>query len=78
MTGASILTNQEQPSWRKPAGTGLILLLISVWAICVVALTPQIERLPFGVQIFVYAFAGIGWIAPLRPLLRWMETGVWR
>ncbi|MFL6858840.1 MAG: DUF2842 domain-containing protein, partial [Allosphingosinicella sp.] len=33
---------------------------------------PALAQLPF------YVAAGIVWILPLKPLLRWMETGKWR
>jgi hypothetical protein len=38
----------------------------------------RIATLPGIVQAMVYAFVGIIWIAPLKPLLRWMELGRWR
>lgn len=66
------------PSWRKPAGMFLILALIGAWAGIVVSLGGWIDMLPRLVQALVYAVAGIVWIAPLRPLLRWMETGRFR
>lgn len=66
------------PSWRKPFGTLMILLLIAVWAGLVLAASPLIERLHPLAQAPVYLVAGIVWIMPLKPLLRWMETGIWR
>ena len=63
------------PSWRKPVGMGLILLLILVWCIGVASLSIPIGRLPALVQAPIYAILGIAWIAPLKPLLRWMELG---
>jgi predicted membrane channel-forming protein YqfA (hemolysin III family) len=67
-----------QPSWRKPAGMFLILLLITVWAVIVASLSPWIGQLPALLQAIIYVFAGIVWILPLKPLLAWMETGRWR
>ena len=67
-----------QPSWRKPAGMGLILLLIAIWAILVASLAGAIGAMPWPVQAIFYLAAGIVWILPLKPLLRWMETGRWR
>lgn len=63
------------PSWRKPAGTFLILALIVFWAGLVDSQTGRIAALPRLVQALVYCVAGIVWIAPLKPLLRWMEVG---
>ncbi|HWI87025.1 MAG TPA: DUF2842 domain-containing protein [Sphingomonas sp.] len=67
-----------KPTWRKPAGMGLILLLILFWAGLVTSLGVQIARLPWPIEALVYCVAGIAWIAPLKPLLFWMEHGRWR
>jgi hypothetical protein len=67
-----------QPSWRKPAGIFLILALIAVWAVLVVTLFDLIQDLPWPLHAVYFVVAGIAWIAPLKPLLRWMETGRWR
>ena len=66
------------PSWRKPAGIGLILLLIAVWAVIVVTIADLIGDIAWPLQALFYLVAGIAWIAPLKPLLLWMETGRWR
>jgi hypothetical protein len=62
-----------RPSWRKPAGIGLILLLITFWAVIVASFAPLLEGLPWPVLALYYLVAGIVWILPLKPLLRWME-----
>ncbi len=64
-----------EPSWRKPAGVGLILLLIAVWAVIVVSASALIQGLPWPIHVLYYLIAGIVWILPLKPLLRWMEKG---
>jgi hypothetical protein len=66
------------PSWRKPAGMLAILALILVWVIAVASFSGPIGALPVLVQALIYVFLGIVWITPLKPLLRWMETGRWR
>jgi Protein of unknown function (DUF2842) len=68
----------EQPSWRKPAGMLMIMALIIGWSLIILALSPWIERLPFVLEMLIYLIAGIVWIFPLKPLLSWMETGQWR
>ncbi len=65
----------NEPSIRKPLGVGLILLIVFIWAILVASAAPWIGTLPGLVQAVVYLIAGIGWILPLGPVLRWMETG---
>ena len=67
-----------RPSWRKPAGMLIILALILQWAIAVVSLSPWVGGWPVLVQAIFYLVAGIVWILPLKPLLRWMELGRWR
>ena len=67
-----------EPSWRRPAAIAAILLLILVWAVLIATFAPQIGRLPILVQALFYLIVGIAWIVPLKPLLRWAETGRWR
>ena len=67
-----------EPSWRKPAGIFAILALITLWAVLIASLSRSIEQWPVLIQAFFYLIAGIAWILPLKPLLRWMETGRFR
>jgi hypothetical protein len=67
-----------EPNWRRPAGIAAILLLILIWAVLVATFAGQIGRLPILVQALFYLIVGIAWIAPLKPLLRWSQTGHWR
>ena len=64
-----------EPSWRKPAGIFAILLLIGLWAIMVSSLAGTVGNWSILAQSLFYLVAGIAWVFPLRPLLRWMETG---
>lgn len=66
------------PTWRKPFGIFVILGLIAVLAFFIGSFSEMVGRLPGWAQIPVYVIAGIIWIAPLKPLLQWMETGRWR
>lgn len=68
----------NEPSWRKPTGIFLILLLILVWAVIVATASSWIGDQHMLVQLLIYVVAGIVWIVPLKPLLAWMETGRWR
>ncbi len=67
-----------EPSIRKPLGVGLILAIVLVWSLIVAGLSPYIGRLPGWAEAIVYLVAGIVWIVPLGPVLKWMETGRWR
>ena len=66
------------PSWRKPAGVLLILVLIFVWCVAVASASSWLARLPRLAQALAYLVLGLVWIVPLKPLLRWMELGRWR
>jgi membrane protein YdbS with pleckstrin-like domain len=68
----------SSPSWRKPVGIAAILLLILFWAALVASLAGIVSNWPVLVQALFYLVMGIVWIIPLRPLLRWAETGRWR
>lgn len=67
-----------KPKWRNPAGIGLILLLIAAWSVVVAEASALIAGSPWPLQTTYYLIAGIAWVLPLKPLLRWMETGRWR
>ena len=64
-----------QPSSRKLAGLVLIMLLIVLWAAFVASLAPVVGIWPVLVQAPYYLVMGIAWIIPLKPLVRWMQTG---
>jgi hypothetical protein len=63
------------PNWRKPAGMLLILAIIVVWAALVASLSGVVGGWSWPAQLVFYVVAGMVWIAPLKPLLRWMESG---
>jgi Protein of unknown function (DUF2842) len=68
----------ERPTLRKPAGIFIILCMIGVLGWAIGTFDSVIGDLHFLIQAVIYLIAGIVWIAPLGPLLRWMETGKWR
>ena len=67
-----------EPSWRKPAGILLILVLIAAWAVLVASVAERLGDLPWPAEALLFLAAGTAWILPLKPLLRWIETGKWR
>ncbi|MCY7271248.1 MAG: DUF2842 domain-containing protein [Sphingomonas bacterium] len=68
----------NKPSWRTGAGVAGILLLIVLLAVLVASFSGEVGRWPVLLQSLFYLVIGIIWIAPLKPLLRWMETGRFR
>jgi len=66
------------PSSRKLFGIGLILLLIVLWAALVAAMARFVGGWPILVQAPFYLAVGLIWIVPLKPFVRWMQTGRFR
>jgi predicted membrane channel-forming protein YqfA (hemolysin III family) len=67
-----------EPSYRKLVGIVLILLLIVVWAAFVASLAQIVGRWPILIQAPFYLVMGLVWIIPLKPLVRWIQTGSFR
>jgi Protein of unknown function (DUF2842) len=67
-----------QPSPRKLAGIALIGAIILVWAAFVASLAPFVGKWPVLVQAPYYLVVGVVWAIPLKPLVRWTQTGSFR
>ena len=67
-----------EPTLRKPLGILMILVLIGVWVVVIASFSAQIGTLPIAAQGVIYLIAGVAWILPLGPVLKWMETGKFR
>lgn len=59
---------------RKFIGTALMLVFVIVYALVVMALAqPILTDASKLTQGLFYVIAGLSWILPLMPLIRWME-----
>jgi predicted membrane channel-forming protein YqfA (hemolysin III family) len=67
-----------EPSPRKLFGIALILLLIVVWAAFVASMARIVGGWPILLQAAFYLVMGLAWIVPLKPLVRWIQTGSFR
>jgi hypothetical protein len=72
------LKGADQPSWRKPVGALGIIFYVMIWVVVIATFSAEIGSLPIVVQLLIYVVLGVVWIAPLKPVLRWMELGSWR
>lgn len=70
--------SRTEPSSRKLVGIALIVLLIVVWAAFVASLARIVGSWPILVQAPFYLIIGIAWVLPLKPLVRWIQTGSFR
>jgi hypothetical protein len=58
---------------RKLIGTVALLLLVSVWGLLAMALAQSVLTDINGlVAAIYYVVAGLGWVLPAMPLVRWM------
>lgn len=66
---------RHEPNNRQLVGIFGIIAWIIVWAVIVASFSTTVGQWPVLVQALFYLFVGIVWITPLKPVLRWMETG---
>ncbi|HYZ47445.1 MAG TPA: DUF2842 domain-containing protein [Sphingomonas sp.] len=66
------------PAQRSVIGIFLVLGLIAAWAVIVASFAAEIGSLWFPAQIALYVVAGLVWIFPAMPIMRWIVTGRWR
>ena len=63
---------------RKFIGAILLLALVTVWSLGIMALSQSPALAGWfasgrTAQILFYAIAGMGWVLPAMPLIRWMQ-----
>jgi hypothetical protein len=59
---------------RKLIGAVLLLVLVIVWSLAGVAVAQApILRESRGWQMLFYFVAGLGWVLPAMPLIKWMS-----
>jgi hypothetical protein len=59
---------------RKLFGTVALLVLVVVWALVAMALAQSVLTDINGlVAALYYVVAGLGWVVPAMPLVRWMS-----
>ncbi len=59
---------------RKLIGAVALIVLVMAWALVAMALaqSPAIKANGF-VEVVYYVVAGLGWVLPAMPLVRWMQ-----
>lgn len=66
---------RHEPNNRQLVGIFGIIAWIIVWAVIVASFSTTVGNWPVLVQAIFYLVVGLVWITPLKPVLRWMETG---
>lgn len=61
---------------RKLIGTFALFALVIAWALVAMAVAqfPPIFNNPWVAGVY-YVVAGLGWVLPAMPLLKWMQKG---
>jgi Protein of unknown function (DUF2842) len=67
-----------EPSVRKLIGIAVIAAIIVVWATFIASLAPFVGKWPVLAQAPYYLLVGVAWVIPLKPLIRWAQTGSFR
>ena len=59
---------------RKLIGAVALIVLVLTWALLAMAFaqSPAIKANGF-VEVIYYVVAGLGWVLPAMPLVRWMQ-----
>jgi hypothetical protein len=67
------------PRVRKLIGTFALFALVIVWSLVAMAIAqfPPIFNNPWIAGVY-YLVAGVGWVLPAMPLVRWMLKGTVR
>jgi Protein of unknown function (DUF2842) len=75
--------SQRCPSrLRKLVGAILLIALVVTWALLAMALAQSAVVKANGlIEVIYYVVAGLGWVPPAMPLIRWMSrpdsNGCW-
>ncbi len=59
---------------RKLIGAAVLIVLVVTWVLVAMALAqlPVVQANAFGETLY-YVVAGLGWVVPAMPLVRWMS-----
>jgi hypothetical protein len=59
---------------RKLVGAILLIVLVAVWALLAMAFAQSpLVKANGVIEVIYYVVAGLGWVLPAMPLIRWMS-----
>jgi hypothetical protein len=59
---------------RKLLGAIMLIMLVITWALLAMALAQStIVKASGAIEVIYYVLAGLGWVLPAMPLIRWMS-----
>ena len=60
--------------WRKLLGAIMPIVLVLTWVLLAMAIAQSTAVKANGiVEVIYYVVAGLGWVLPAMPLIRWMS-----
>ena len=59
---------------RKLIGAIMLIILVVAWALLAMALAQSpLVKANGAIEVIYYVIAGLGWVLPAMPLIRWMS-----
>ena len=59
---------------RKLIGGIMLIILVVAWALLAMALAQSpLVKANSAIEVIYYVVAGLGWVLPAMPLIRWMS-----
>jgi hypothetical protein len=59
---------------RKLVGAIMLIVLVVTWALLAMALAQSpLVKANGAIEVIYYVIAGLGWVLPAMPLIRWMS-----
>ena len=59
---------------RKLVGAIMLIVLVVTWALLAMALAQSpLVKANSAIEVIYYVVAGLGWVLPAMPLIRWMS-----
>ena len=59
---------------RKLIGAIMLIILVVAWALLAMALAQSpLVKANGAIEVIYYVAAGLGWVLPAMPLIRWMS-----
>ena len=64
-----------KPAHRRIVTSIVLLAYIAAWIWGAATIGSQLATAPKWLSLSFFIIAGIGWVFPLRPLFKWMNSG---
>lgn len=59
---------------RKFIGAATILIWVTAYIAVVAVIGDRVTQEPLWIQLIFFPVAGLAWVLPIKPLLKWMHA----